>query len=348
MKKHYKTKVILPLIITLILLEIISVFLTIKSFSNKNISVDNSIYNNETNETFAVLLENDEGEYIESTSSTWPSKSEYKYNEDKSACLNSSGKKVDGALDFDENNSEVKITVQEAVYCYLYFDKIEPLVGEAYALYIADNKTLTFVRSQTPYIAGETYNGKTITNVFTNLENQIFTSTTLPWQNVKSNITSVIFEDEIQPLSTEYWFNNMSLNNIDLKKLNLSKTTSISYMFWYSNLNNIDLSTLNLLNVNNLSNVFLRATLTNVNLNWNTENVINMEYMFSFATINSSFGIESWNTSKVTNMSNVFEECILNVDMNLSNWDVSNVTNHSEFNYHIRGTGTLIEPDWQN
>ena len=62
--------------------------------------------------------------------------------------------------------------------------------------------------------------------------------------------------------------------------------------------------------------------------NWNTAQVMHMDYMFQSA---SSFDqdIGNWNTSRVTDMRSMFQSAS-SFDQDLSNWDTSSVTNTAD------------------
>ncbi len=120
------------LIITLVLLEVISLFLTIKSFSNKNISAIKESTKIER-KRFSMYIENDTGEYTEYTTSEYFPVG-YKLNLDKSTCVDSNDNTLTGVL--TGNGNSVTVTSNKTMFCYLYFD-IKKLNGE----YLLENPT---------------------------------------------------------------------------------------------------------------------------------------------------------------------------------------------------------------
>ncbi len=64
------------------------------------------------------------------------------------------------------------------------------------------------------------------------------------------------------------------------------------------------------------------------NWNWDTENVVNMSYMFWLAS-HFNGDISSWNTGNVTNMSNMFYVAY-DFNQDVSIWNTENVTNMSK------------------
>ena len=215
--------------------------------------------------------------------------------------------------------------------CYL--SEVEELKGEAYALYTADNSTLTFVRSETPYEVGGTYNDQTITNVYTGFETETYTYSTVPWLNERSNITNVTFDGVIRPVSTAYWFYSMNLDTFNVTNLDMSNVIGGAYMFKGATINTaIDLSGWDVSKLTDVREMFSYTTLTNANLSsWNLESATSLYLMFADA-IFTNVNISNWNTSNVTDMSWLFAEFKNNAkltNVNVSNWDTSRVTNMS-------------------
>ena len=60
------------------------------------------------NEMFAIMLEQDDGTYKESSDNTWPE--DMQYNAEKSGCVDINGNKIENALVY---NSETKIATVE-------------------------------------------------------------------------------------------------------------------------------------------------------------------------------------------------------------------------------------------
>ena len=108
------------LISLFVLLEMLSIFLAIKSFSNKNIAETKEIYEIDKKQ-FSMFVEKDDGykEYIESNK--FPEG--YKINLENSKCLNTKGNVIEGILSGSGTN--IIITSNQTVYCYLYFDRKE-------------------------------------------------------------------------------------------------------------------------------------------------------------------------------------------------------------------------------
>jgi len=115
-----KIKVIV--ITLLILLEVASTYLMYRSFNNKNVVLDNvKLKGKNKNNGLAIMIEQEDGTYKESSSNAWPE--EMMYNEEKSGCIDSSGKKIENSLTYEGGIATVNTNTTS--YCYLYFDLIK-------------------------------------------------------------------------------------------------------------------------------------------------------------------------------------------------------------------------------
>ena len=115
-----KIKVIV--ITLLILLEIVSTYLMYRSFNNKNVVLDNvKLKSTNKNNGLAIMIEQEDGTYKESSSNAWPE--EMMYNEEKSGCIDSNGKKIENSLTYEGGIATVNTNTTS--YCYLYFDLIK-------------------------------------------------------------------------------------------------------------------------------------------------------------------------------------------------------------------------------
>ena len=77
-------------------IEIVTLFLGIKSFGNKNNTLDDiKLLDNKSNNLFAVMINDGTGNYNES--STFP-EGMYVLNEKMSSCVDNNGNKIDNVL----------------------------------------------------------------------------------------------------------------------------------------------------------------------------------------------------------------------------------------------------------
>ncbi len=118
MQRSKKLKFVI--ILSLFILELLSVFLTIKSFSNKEI-VEIKEENKIKKEKFSMYIENDTGEYTEYTTSEYFPVG-YNLNLDKSTCVDSNDNTLTGVL--TGTNNSITVTSNKTMFCYLYFDKV--------------------------------------------------------------------------------------------------------------------------------------------------------------------------------------------------------------------------------
>ena len=133
-----------------------------------------------------------------------------------------------------------------------------------HALWCEGNHTLYFTNTQTPYAAGDKYQGHTVTNVW--MGNTVVNTGwgTPNWDNaaVTDACTKAVFDESfanIRPTSIYKWFYNMSnLAEIEgLQYLNTSEVTNMNSTFAHcQSLTTIDLSGFDATKVSNCNNMF--------------------------------------------------------------------------------------------
>ena len=100
-------------------IEVITLFLGIKSFGNKNNRLDDiKLLDSKSDNLFAIMIKDASGNYNES--STFPTGA-YVLNETMSSCVDNNGNKIDNVLSYSDG--VVSSRTNKTVYCYLYFDK---------------------------------------------------------------------------------------------------------------------------------------------------------------------------------------------------------------------------------
>ena len=194
---------------------------------------------------------------------------------------------------------------------------------KAYAIYSADDKSLTFIRTSRELKVGYKHYGKTITGLYTGFETKGYGSGQTPWFSYAEEIKRVEFKNKISPLKTTWWFSGFNnCEYLDVGNLDTSNTTDISYMFYFTGRY-----------VNNFKIVGLEK--------WDVSKVITTDNMFRQSGMRSKTwdigNISNWNTKNVTNMRYMFFQTATgaNFTLDLRNWDVSKVTNHDNFNTMI-------------
>lgn len=215
---------------------------------------------------------------------------------------------------------------------------------KAFAVYSADDNSLNFYKRSNVPSAGETFEGKAATEVYTGFEEQA----ARPWSGQAANVTSVTFVDEgISPVSTASWFSGFSnCTAMNVVKLDMSKTTTASQMFYNcSKLTSLDLSSFSTANMTNMSYMFCEcAKLDSLNISdsFSTENVTNTSYMFSRCKALTSIDVSGFNTAKVTNAKYMFSECQSLTSLDVSNWNTAAI---KQFESMFNGCSALNSLD---
>ena len=220
---------------------------------------------------------------------------------------------------------------------------------EAFVAWCSGDSTLYFDYGAVPAI-GDTYNGQTVTNVWSGTDVNETGDNYPAWQSVaKSTCTNVVFEPnfaDVTPTSCNHWFFDFNyLSSIDgLNYLNTTNVTDMRSMF--SNcyaLTSLDLSSFNTANVTNMHWMFSNCrALTSLDLSsFNTTNVTEMGAMFSYCYALTSLDLSSFNTANVTNMSSIFYNCTALTSLDLSSFNTINVPDMSWMFYQCRALTSL-------
>ena len=222
-----------------------------------------------------------------------------------------------------------------------------------------DYRPLIFVTSDVEIIAGkeydsETYGKREVLAAYTGFDTTSYSSESeVPWNGY--SITSVIFEDEIVPNSTAYWFYGLKkCYNWNLDALNTYRVIDMSYMFCKAGYDidlltvDLDLSKLNTSSVNNMDFMFYQtgydSSVVRIDLSgWKTSAVNSMKSMFYQSGYKSDafvLDLSDWDTSSVIDMSGLFrsagyyaDTCMIN---GISEWDTSAVEDMS-YTFHRTG-----------
>ena len=181
----------------------------------------------------------------------------------------------------------------------------------AFAVYSADDDSLTFYKRAGMPSAGDQFEGKAATEVFTGFESETYGSADrIPWNSYGIQ-TVVVTDDGIAPKSTASWFKGQhSLKSADVSKLDMSKCKDVSYMFWECNsLGSINMSTWDTSSFENVSFMlgFCRSLRELDVLGWDVSNVINMENVFACCSSVRTLDISTWDNSKTVNMKQAFD-----------------------------------------
>lgn len=222
--------------------------------------------------------------------------------------------------------------------CYMYAHgeavnrfAIADLQPQAFAVYSADDNSLNFYKRSSVPAAGDTFEGKTVTAVYTDIETPTYSDSTLPWRDQASTITNVSVVDEgIAPKSTAYWFYNLvNCTSIDVVNLDTSKATTMAAMFYNcKSLAALDVTNFDTSKVTTMSAMFYNcSSLPSINvINFDTSKVTSMLRMFGSCKALINLDLSNFNTANVTNMQSMFIDCSALTALDLSNWNTSKVT----------------------
>ena len=118
-----KKRVLVPIVLILVIIEIACCFLLWKGNSGKETLLEEVKLKEEIkdNGSLAIKVEQSDGTYIDYYDI--PLKEDgYIFNNEKSGCLDADGNKVQDILSY--RNNMVKVDVKGTTFCYLYFDLI--------------------------------------------------------------------------------------------------------------------------------------------------------------------------------------------------------------------------------
>ena len=162
-------------------------------------------------------------------------------------------------------------------------------------IWCESNTTLYFINSETLYAAGGTYDGQTVSRVWSGTDVTATQPINYPDFNhaVDESCTRVVFDESfasVRPTSCACWFNYCEkLKTIEgLKNLNTSEVTSMFSMFC----NCKELTSLDLSSFNTAKVMYMRSMFQNCNMlkviyvsnNWTVDEVTASQYMFDGCT----------------------------------------------------------------
>lgn len=112
---------------------------------------------------------------------------------------------------------------------------------QAFAVYSADDGSLNFYKRASVPSAGDTFNGKTATAVYTGIENKAYS----PWWSSRTSKikTATVVDDGLQPFDMGSWFYGCkNMTACDLDKLDTSNVTDMTKMFYNCSKLSVDCS----------------------------------------------------------------------------------------------------------
>ena len=217
---------------------------------------------------------------------------------------------------------------------------------QAFAVYSADDNSLDFYKRYDVPSAGDQFEGKTATAVYTGIETSWYGSSNIPWKGYASAITSAAVVDEgISPASCAYWFYDCSrMTSCDVTNWDTSKVTKMVDMFeGCSSLTTLDVSNFDTSNVKYMSNMFRDCkSLATLDVSgWDTSQVTNMSSMFNGCSSLAALDVSGFDTSNVTSTYRMFSYCKSLATLDVSRFDTSKVSNMSNMFYGCTSLATL-------
>lgn len=197
-------------------------------------------------------------------------------------------------------------------------DDPEPSDESAFAVFSADDASLTLYNRPEAPVEGTAFLGKEATRVYTGIENS---RSTQPWRDVAERITNVSVADAgVAPKSLYAWFFGCSsLTGVDLHGLDASGTTTMAFMFSRASaVESLDLSMLDTSSCTDFSDVLQDCT--------------------SLKEIDMT----GWDTSKGTTFAQMLFNCKSLGHVDLSPLDTSSAVSFRQMLY---GCSSLAEVD---
>lgn len=228
----------------------------------------------------------------------------------------------------------------------------KPWQPTAFAIFSTDDGSLDFYKREYKDLpkAGDTFESKTVTEIYTSFETQRFVDTSsnhsdwtsqqpdTPWWGRRLEISSAnVVDTGIRPSSVDYWFYGMeNLKAIAVANLDTSSCDDFKMTFGHcGQIETIDLSAWSTASLCNLNGTFLCClSLSTLDIDgWDTSKVVSFHcLMFDCKKMNSIKMQKVVDNLSVTECANdfryLFNGCEKLTTINLSSWNISNVTDY--------------------
>ena len=249
----------------------------------------------------------------------------------------------------------------------------------AFAVYSSDDQSLDFYKRMDVPEAGDAYDGKTVTEVYTGFEDRHYVFETegsnhVPWFDIRKKVKSVqVVDDGIRPYYTHAWFAQMeSLTDCDIAKLDTSRsavfydmfngcaslesldlthmdTSSAIYMGYMlkdcPKLKTVDVSSFDTSKCQDLSIFFGGdSALTEIRGlgNWDTSSCRWMNLMFNgCGSLTRIDGLENWDVRSVETMESMFEQCQKLQSVDISHFEGKSLKSAKAMFFHCYSLTTV-------
>lgn len=224
---------------------------------------------------------------------------------------------------------KVVVTASSGLYRWSATATTAKIETEEFAFLDESNMLHIYKRSKSGATAGQTFDGNKVKTLYdVRLEENTYTDSTVPWQSVRAQIKKVWVHNDIKPISTDFWFKNLSAcESFTINKITGENLQSAQSMFYGCK----------------------KATAIDVNSGLITNTTTNMNSMFYLCEkLTAITGAQSWDTSKVIDMGSIFYDCKELIKLNLSGWNTSSVTADMKlmFNNCKKLSEITFGPEW--
>lgn len=232
---------------------------------------------------------------------------------------------------------------------------------QAFAVYSADDNSLNFYKRYDVPSAGNQFEGKTATAVYTGIEDSDYSDrSAVPWADHKADIVTVEAVDTIRPKSMAWWFAMMDvkdsqggfcapLSSVDLTKVDASSCESMAQLFCKAaNLSSIKgVEGWDTSSCTTMKGVFNGTAVGSLNLSgWDTSRVSDMSMAFMSCTHLTDLDVSGWDTSSCTTMRKLFSFCRSLASLDVSGWDTSSCVTMRELFYYCSSLTSLDVSKW--
>ena len=223
-------------------------------------------------------------------------------------------------------------------------DEPQPSAASAFAVFSADDNSLTLYKRADAPVEGTAFLGKEATRVYTGIENS---RSTQPWNDVAERIQSVSVADAgVAPKSLYAWFFGCSsLTDVDLNGLDTSGTTTMAFMFSRASaLESLDLSMLDTSSCTDFSDVFQDCTsLKEIDMTgWDTSKGTTFAQMLFNCKSLGHVDLSPLDTSSAVSFRQMLYGCSSLKEIDLSGFKTSKATTFASM---LNGCSSLTRVD---
>lgn len=227
-------------------------------------------------------------------------------------------------------------------------------VADKFAVFSADDGSLTFYDRGGVPSAGQTFDGKTASAVYTGLTSKRMSlgdADSQPWADVRNDIRTVSFADVSRPTCSAHWFDGCkSLTAVDVTNLDFSNVASSASMFQGCvSLASVNVERLRPTNLLNASSMFQGcSSLESLDVSqWKALDLWNTGAMFMGCTSLKSVDLSGWPVSGLVVAYSMFQNCTSLTSIgDTSTWQLSALVNPSYMFTDCHALNSLDTARW--